>query len=138
MAINKVKSGAIIIAGSGMCEGGRIKHHLKHNLWRTNCHVVIVGFQAGGTLGRRLVDGAKRVSMWGEAITVGAKVHTIGGLSAHADQKDLTNWIGAAPHNPRILLVHGEETAQSGLMSALDEKGIGRTEIATYGTTYRV
>ena len=138
MAINKVKSGAIIIAGSGMCEGGRIKHHLKHNLWRTNCHVVIVGFQAGGTLGRRLVDGAKRVSMWGEAITVGAKVHTIGGLSAHADQKDLTDWIGAAPHNPRILLVHGEETAQSGLMSALDEKGIGRTEIATHGTTYSV
>lgn len=124
VGINRITSGAIIIAGSGMCDGGRIKHHLKHNLWRRNCHVIIVGFQAGGTLGRRLIDGARRVSLWGEAIEVGASIHTIGGLSAHADQKDLVDWIKDVSGNPRIVIVHGEPEAQSGLASALNEAGI--------------
>jgi len=138
MAINSVQSGAIIIAGSGMCEGGRIMHHLKHNLWRKNCHVMIVGFQAGGTLGRRLVDGAKRVSLWGEAIRVGAKIHTIGGLSAHADQRDLIDWIGAAPGHPQTVIVHGEPGAQEGLAAELRGQGVGDAHCAEWGETFTV
>ena len=87
-----MRSGAIIVAGSGMCDGGRIKHHLKHNLWRRNCHLIIIGFQAAGTLGRRLVEGAQHVRLWGETIRVAAQVHTIGGLSAHADRDGLLDW----------------------------------------------
>ena len=92
IALNRIHSGAIIIAGSGMCSGGRIKQHLKHNIWRRECHVIISGFQARGTLGRSLVDGAKYIRLWGETVRVAATVHTIGGLSAHADQLGLKNW----------------------------------------------
>jgi metallo-beta-lactamase family protein len=109
MAINKIRSRAIIIAGSGMCEGGRIRHHLKHNLWRPECSVVFVGFQARGTLGRRIVDGAKSVSIWGEEIAVKARVWTIGGFSAHADQKELLAWLAAFRNRPEVFVVHGEE-----------------------------
>lgn len=138
MAINNVSSGAIVIAGSGMCEGGRIKHHLKHNLWRTNCHVVIVGFQAGGTLGRRLVDGAQKVSLWGETIKVGAKIHTIGGLSAHGDQADLVDWIANAPGAPRVVIVHGEPEAQAGLMAALGGRGVDDVTAAQPGDSFDI
>ena len=138
MAINNVQSGAIIIAGSGMCEGGRIKHHLKHNLWRRNCHVMIVGFQAGGTLGRRLVDGAKRVSLWGETITVGARIHTIGGLSAHADQRDLIDWINAASGHPRTVIVHGEPEAQASFARKLRSLGTGEVYCAEQGDTFDI
>lgn len=85
MTINSIKSGAIIIAGSGMCSDGRIHHHLKNNIWRPECHLVIVGYQAAGTLGRRLVDGAEKIRLWGDYYPVRAQVHTIGGLSAHAE-----------------------------------------------------
>jgi len=108
MGINRVHDGAIIIAGSGMCNGGRIRHHFKHNIWRSDCHVLIVGFQAQGTLGRRLVDGAEEISLWGESIRVGAKVHTIGGFSAHADCEGLFQWYQNFVDRPPVALVHGE------------------------------
>jgi metallo-beta-lactamase family protein len=121
MEINKVRSGAIIIAGSGMCTGGRIKHHLKHNLWRKGSHLMIVGYQARGTLGRALVDGAREVSVWGEDIRVGAQVHTVGGLSAHADCDGLADWFANfAPGTP-LALVHGEETPMDTLAGRLKE-----------------
>ena len=89
MKINQISSGAIIIAGSGMMTGGRIKHHIKHNIWKKNCHLIITGYQADGTLGRKLIDGARNIRLWGEKIRVKAKIHTIGGLSAHTDQQGL-------------------------------------------------
>ena len=119
MQLNRVRSGAIIIAGSGMCNGGRIRHHLKHNVWRSNCHVVIVGFQARGTLGRALVDGAKHIRLWGETIRVEANIHTIGGLSAHADQAGLVNWYGHFQGRPPVMLVHGEPDASAALYAEL-------------------
>jgi metallo-beta-lactamase family protein len=122
MAINRIRSGAIVIAGSGMCTGGRILHHFKHNLWRRDCHVVIVGFQARGTLGRRLVDGAQHVRLWGETIRVAATVHTIGGLSAHADQAGLLDWYGKFENRPPVALVHGEPEAQDALAQRLGQK----------------
>lgn len=124
MAVNRIRSGAIIIAGSGMCTGGRIKHHLKHNLWREDCHVVIVGFQARGTLGRALVDGARHVRLWGETIRVGAQIHTIGGLSAHADRSGLLDWYGHFSHRPPVALVHGEEDAIAVLGNTLEQRGV--------------
>jgi metallo-beta-lactamase family protein len=117
--INAIDSGAIVIAGSGMCSGGRILHHLKHNLWRPECHVIMIGFQADGTLGRRLVDGAERVRLWQETIKVEAKIHTVGGLSAHADQAGLLAWYGAFEDRPPVYLVHGEPGAQHSLAAAL-------------------
>ena len=111
MAINKIRSGAVIVAGSGMCEGGRIGHHLKHNLWRPECSIIFVGFQAQGTLGRRIVDGAKMVSVWGEEIAVKARIWTIGGFSAHGDQQGLLAWLSAFRSRPTVFVTHGEEQA---------------------------
>ncbi len=119
IALNRVHSGAIIIAGSGMCSGGRIKQHLKHNIWRRECHVIISGFQAQGTLGRALVDGAKYISLWGETVRVAATVHTIGGLSAHADQPGLKNWYANFEGRPPVVLVHGETSALETLSNTL-------------------
>src|SRR5690606_36158794 len=106
--INRMRSGVIVIAGSGMCEGGRILHHLKHNVWRPECHVLIVGYQANGTLGRRLVDGEAYVRIHHEAIRVRASIHTVGGLSAHGDQDDLVRWYRNFKGRPPVYLVHGE------------------------------
>jgi metallo-beta-lactamase family protein len=133
MTINSIKSGAIIIAGSGMCSGGRIHHHLKNNIWRPECHLVIVGYQAYGTLGRRLVDGIKEIRLWGESYAVRAQVHTIGGLSAHADQKDLLSWYQAFDNRPPVYLVHGEERAQKSLMTKLKSDLNAPASIASYG-----
>ncbi len=121
-AINKIRAGAIILAGSGMCEGGRIKHHLKNNVWREDCHVVIVGYQAQGTLGRRLVDGAEKIKLWGETIRVAARVHTVGGLSAHADQDGLLRWYRGFDDRPPVYLVHGEQVARETLRTRLKEE----------------
>ncbi|OPX99933.1 MAG: Ribonuclease [Syntrophorhabdus sp. PtaB.Bin047] len=107
--INRIKSGAIIIAGSGMCEGGRIRHHFKHNIWRQECSIIFTGFQVPGTLGRYIVDGAKRAYILGEEMAIRARVYTIGGFSAHADQRELLEWLGAFTNNPRVFIVHGEE-----------------------------
>jgi metallo-beta-lactamase family protein len=108
--INKIRSGAIIIAGSGMCDGGRIRHHFKHNLWRPECSIIFTGFQVKGTLGRYIVDGAKTVHVLGDEIAVRAKVHTIGGFSAHADQGELLEWLSSFTKKPeRVFIVHGEE-----------------------------
>jgi metallo-beta-lactamase family protein len=119
MKINQITSGAIIIAGSGMCTGGRIKHHFKHNIWRKNAHVLIVGFQAKGTLGRALVDGCKNINLWGEKIQVNATIHTVGGFSAHADQQGLLDWYRGFENKPPVILVHGEEDAMEFLAQKL-------------------
>ncbi len=133
MTINPIQSGAIIIAGSGMCSGGRIHHHLKNNIWRPECHLVIVGYQAHGTLGRRIVDGADKIRLWGEYYRVRAQVHTIGGLSAHADQADLLDWYGAFDDHPPVYLVHGEERSQVPLANKLREKFNAPVTIAQHG-----
>lgn len=123
MALNALKGGAILLAGSGMCDAGRIKHHLKHNLWRRESSIVIVGFQAQGTLGRRIVDGAKRVRIFGEEIAVAADVYTIGGLSAHADRDDLLHWAGCFRSAPgRVFVAHGEESVSLGFAGTLRER----------------
>ncbi|NCO84443.1 MAG: MBL fold metallo-hydrolase [Nitrospirae bacterium] len=109
IALNKIKSHAIIIAGSGMCEGGRIRHHLKHNLWRHECSIIFSGFQARGTLGRKIVDGAKTVRIFGEDIAVKAGIYTLGGFSAHADRKELLEWLSSFKDSPQVFVVHGEE-----------------------------
>lgn len=109
MALNDIRSGAIIISASGMCDAGRIKHHLRHNINRPECSIVFTGFQAGGTLGRRLVDGAELVRLFGQEIPVRADIYTIGGLSAHADQAALLDWLGHFRRVPsQAFVVHGE------------------------------
>ena len=122
MAINRMRSGAIIIAGSGMANGGRILHHLKQNLGMRGAHVVFVGYQGVGTLGRRLVDGAKWVRIHGRDIRVTASMHTVGGLSAHADQRGLLEWFGHFEPKPRLALVHGEDKAREALAGEIGER----------------
>jgi metallo-beta-lactamase family protein len=112
MAINRIRSGAIVIAGSGMCNGGRIIHHLKHNLEREETQVLITGYQANGSLGRRLVNGEETVRIHGQTIPVRATIHTVGGLSAHGDQDDLARWYECMENRPPVYLVHGEVEAQ--------------------------
>ena len=134
MAINRITNGAIVIAGSGMCTGGRIVHHLKHNLARPECDVVFSGFQAQGTLGRAIVDGRETVRIHGSPVKVAARVHTLGGFSAHGDQQDLLRWHAAIPGRPPVWLVHGESTAAEGLRAALRGQGV-HAEVAVPGRT---
>jgi len=109
IAINMINGGAVIMAGSGMCTGGRIRHHLKHNIWNKRNSIVFVGFAARGTLARRIIDGAERVKIYGEEIQVKASIHTIGGFSAHADQSELLAWHKQTGDPKTTFLVHGEE-----------------------------
>lgn len=122
MKLNNVKSGCIIIAGSGMCEGGRIRHHLKHNLWRSECGIIFVGYQAEGTLGRRLVDGAKTVSLLGEQVVVKAPIYTINGFSAHAGREELLEWLAAFNDSPEVYMVHGEKDARDSLAALVRDR----------------
>jgi metallo-beta-lactamase family protein len=120
VALNRIRSGAIIVSASGMCNAGRILHHLRHNLGRPECSVLITGFQAQGTLGRRLVDGARRVRIFGEDIAVRASIHTLGGFSAHADQPALLAWASGFRQPPsQTFVVHGEESASLALAARL-------------------
>lgn len=121
--LQRIKHGAIIISASGMCNAGRIKHHLRHNLGRRESSILIVGFQAAGTLGRRLVDGAKNVRIFGIPVPVRARIYTIGGLSAHADQGALLGWLSHFKRAPqRTFVVHGEPTAAEAFAAAIHDK----------------
>lgn len=123
MALNDIKSGAIIISASGMCDAGRIKHHLRYNLRRPECSIIITGFQAGGTLGRRLVDGADLVKIFGEEIPVRADIYTIGGLSAHADQAGLLGWLGHFKQPPQqTFVVHGETSTSESFAQLIHDR----------------
>ncbi len=108
-AINSISSGAIIIAGSGMLNGGRVLHHLKYNLWREECSIVFVGYQPKGTLGRKIIEGAQTVRIFSEEINVRAKVFTINGFSSHADQRGLLEWLSYTQRPQKVFLIHGEE-----------------------------
>lgn len=125
IALRRIKSGAVIISASGMCNAGRIKHHLRHNLNRPECTILITGFQAAGTLGRRIVDGAKEVRIFDVKVPVRADVYTIGGLSAHADQSALLGWLGHFKPAPRkTFIMHGEQTTAD-LFAGVIRKRLG-------------
>ena len=119
--LNDIHKGLIIIAGSGMCNGGRIRNHFVHNLWRTEADIIICGFQALGTPGRLLVDGATELTIHGQSVKVAARLHTVGGLSAHADQTELLSWYQHFHQAPPVILVHGESKAQQVLIEALNQ-----------------
>jgi metallo-beta-lactamase family protein len=121
--INDCPGPCLVMAGAGMCNAGRILHHLKANLWRPETHVIIVGYQAHGSLGRRLIEGEKVVSIHGDKIAVKAKIHTLGGFSAHAGQTDLLAWFnGLAAAKPRVVLTHGEDGPREVLAKLIWEK----------------
>lgn len=121
--LNDIHQGLIIIAGSGMCNGGRIRNHLAHNLWREGSDVIICGYQALGTPGRLLVDGAEEITIHGQSVKVASRIHTVGGLSAHADQQELLNWYQHFDNQPPVVLVHGETLAQETLLTELEKLG---------------
>ena len=137
--LNEMNKSSIIISASGMCEVGRIKHHLKHNLWNPNSTILFVGYQAPGTLGSKLVNGEKKVKIFGEEISVNARIEYIEGYSGHADQEWLLNFVYSFIKKPKhIFLVHGEEEAQN----VLKEKILSTTEIPVtipdFGETYEL
>lgn len=137
IAINGIKSGAIIISASGMADAGRIKHHLKHNLWRPECTVLFAGYQAVGTLGRRLVDGEKLVKIHGEEIEVKAKIIFMEGYSAHADRDEMIHWLQTAEKPPKaIFLIHGEDDARSDFAKTVQETLGYKTVIPTWGEVF--
>ena len=129
MALNRIGGGAVIIAGSGMCTGGRVRHHLKHSLWKENCSVVFVGFAAKGTLARKIIDGDKMVKIFGEDIQVRARIYTIGGFSAHADRDELLAWHRQVGKPARTFLVHGEEEAMQSFAKHLHDTEVIMPEL---------
>lgn len=121
--INDVPGPCFIMAGAGMCNAGRILHHLKQNLWKPETHVMIVGYQSRESLGRRLIEGEKLVSIHGEKVAVKARIHTLGGFSAHAGQTDLLTWLSAiAPSKPRVILTHGEDGPREELAKKIQQR----------------
>ena len=138
MALNRIKKEALIISSSGMCEGGRVRHHLKHNLWRRECSIVFVGYQAEGTLGRQIVDRSKTVEVLGEDIVVRAGIHTLGGFSAHADQEELMGWIAQFKNSPEIFIVHGEEQVALDFQTAIKNKFGYTTHVPRVGEEFEI
>lgn len=134
--INDVPFG-IVIAGSGMCTGGRIVHHLKHGAWNPRNHIVFVGYQAYGTLGRRIVDGETELRIAGEDVVLKAQVHTIGGFSAHGDRDDLLAWAGNYTTNPLFFVTHGEPKASQALSVSLQERGM-RAIVPSAGQEFQI
>ena len=138
-ALNSVKGPCLIMAGSGMCTGGRIMHHLRHNLPIPETAVLIVGFQSPGTLGRKLVDGAKSVVMFGEEIPVRASIHTMGGFSAHADQRGLLDWFSTlASSRPRTIITHGEDRARQAFGDLIQSRFGLKTEQPALGDVIEI
>jgi metallo-beta-lactamase family protein len=133
IALNRLTGGAVILAGSGMCTGGRVRHHLRHNLWRKESSIVFVGFAARGTLARLIIDGADHVKIFGEKIPVRASIHTISGFSAHADRSELLAWHGATGGPERTFLVHGEEETMQHFGAGLQGT---RVEMPRLGETF--
>jgi metallo-beta-lactamase family protein len=139
MALNKIRQGAVIISASGMCDAGRIKHHLKFNLPRSECSVIIAGFQAEGTLGRRLVDGARSVRLFRETVPVRADLYTLGGLSAHADRDALLQWLSNFKRPPeRVFVVHGEADTAEGFGAKLREEMGWDVEVPEIGACFNL
>ena len=135
--LNESKEPAIILSASGMCEVGRIKHHLKHNIWNPNSTILFVGYQAPGTLGRKIVDGEKKVRIFGEEFSVNARIEYIEGYSGHADQEGLLNFVYSFYTKPKhIFLVHGEEEGQEVLKDKLEENTEIPVTIPSFGETY--
>ncbi|MDD5475274.1 MAG: MBL fold metallo-hydrolase RNA specificity domain-containing protein, partial [Syntrophales bacterium] len=123
IAINRKEGPAIVVSANGMCSAGRIKHHLKHNLWRPGASLIIVGYQAEGTTGRRIVDGAETVRIFREPVAVKARLYTIGGFSAHADQQGLIEWLWPLKDsNPLVFIVHGEPKASEPLADRIEKE----------------
>ncbi len=138
-ALNEIEEPSIIISASGMCDVGRIKHHLKHNLWNSKNTILFVGYQAAGTLGRRIVEGAKKVKIFGEEIAVNARIEYIEGYSGHADQEWLMNFIYSFISKPKqIILVHGERESQEVLRDKILEETNIPVTIPKYGEIYDV
>jgi metallo-beta-lactamase family protein len=122
-ALNDVKGPCMILAGAGMCNGGRILHHLLHNVSNPNSHVLIVGYQGYGSLGRKLVEKAEKITLFGETKLVKAKVHTLNGFSAHAGQTDLMKWFSyLAPAKPKVVLTHGEDGPRTALAALIKKQ----------------
>ena len=139
MALNDIRSGAIIIAGSGMCEGGRIKHHLKHRLGHRRNSIVFAGYQGEGTLGRRIVDRAPAVNIFGEEIRVEADIYTLGGLSAHGDQRALLDWLGhVSPPPKQTFIVHGEQSIMKIFADKIQSELSWKPTLPTIGSRYEV
>jgi len=138
-ALNENNESNIVISASGMCEVGRIKHHLKHNIWNPNNTILFVGYQAPGTLGRKIVDGAKSVKIFGEDVNVGARIEYIEGFSGHADQEWLMNFIYSFFTKPKhIFLVHGEQEGQIELKRKIQEEINIPVSIPAYGEKYEL
>ena len=135
MALNRIHSGAVIMAGSGMCTGGRVRHHLRHNLAHPDCSIIFVGYAAEGTLARIIIDGAKTVKLFGETIPVQARIHTINGFSAHAGRGDLVDWHRRTGTPELTFIVHGEARGAKALAGALSP---ARTEIPVAAASYPI
>jgi metallo-beta-lactamase family protein len=132
--LNRIRGGAVIMAGSGMCTGGRVRHHLRHNLGRADSSVIFVGFASKGTLARQIIDGSEEVTIFGGSIRVRARIHTINGFSAHADQAELLRW-RRRTNAPLTFLTHGEERA---MLTFVEKLAGEKVEMPKLGQEYEL